>query len=523
MAAIAVALAGNMATSTVSVKAGWWPVVVWTAVGVLATSAVAMELLRQRGPSPADGRDLAPVVDELAAVVRKQWRDEVARRALNDPYPLPVRWEPAPADDVAGWGDVTQLAANGAGWPRTGREGWAATPEGLAGTGGELVEVWRKVPTRRLVVLGDPGSGKTMLLARLVIDLLDPAVRAAGDPVPVLVSLASWHPVDQDLLSWLVEQLVIDHPALDRKHARGGPLARALLDNGSITLVLDGLDEIPEGLRAQAVVAINQALHSGQPLIVSSRTDAYSEAIRPAGGIGVALTGAAGIRLRPLDAQDVVDYLRSSAGGATGRRRWDRVADALASGGPLAEALVTPLMTTLARTVYNPTSMASTTTLPDPADLLELEDSTAVERHLLDGFVPASYRPHPTRRTRWEPDQAERWLGYLAYHLEHDRNCTCAPVRGRRRRFSRRWCAAGSLCWQAPPRPRCTPRRSGTTSSASWDRRSPRRWFWCSAPSCGSPVGSTRRWCRSWWRGSGVDSPRISAGTSPAWPRPRRP
>lgn len=76
-----------------------------------------------------------------------------------------------------------------------------------------------RVPTRRLVVLGDPGAGKTMLLIRLVRSQL--ARRAAADektatstPVPVLFSLASWNPSRQGLRDWLVDQLITHYPGL---------------------------------------------------------------------------------------------------------------------------------------------------------------------------------------------------------------------------------------------------------------------------------------------------------------------
>ena len=68
------------------------------------------------------------------------------------------------------------------------------------------------MPTGRLVVLGEPGAGKTMLMVRLVLDLL--ARRAKGGPVPFLASVASWNPTAQDLRGWLGAQLLIDHPAL---------------------------------------------------------------------------------------------------------------------------------------------------------------------------------------------------------------------------------------------------------------------------------------------------------------------
>lgn len=177
---------------------------------------------------------LAAVAEELAAVVRKQWQDEATRRELNDPYPLPVRWVPAPPDVVADWADLVRLATQGVGWPgaRTGRT-WARTVAELAGCAGDLAVVWEKVPTGRLVVLGEPGAGKTMLLVRLVLDLLAPGRREPGGPVPVLVSAASWDPTHQDFHTWLAGRLTMDYPGLGRKvPATSGtlPLARVLLD-----------------------------------------------------------------------------------------------------------------------------------------------------------------------------------------------------------------------------------------------------------------------------------------------------
>jgi hypothetical protein len=71
-----------------------------------------------------------------------------------------------------------RLATSGAGWPEPPPEGtWAAGADGLAGEDDELADVLARVPTDRLVVLGEPGAGKTMLMVRLVLDLL---ARRAG-------------------------------------------------------------------------------------------------------------------------------------------------------------------------------------------------------------------------------------------------------------------------------------------------------------------------------------------------------
>jgi hypothetical protein len=50
-----------------------------------------------------------------------------------------------------------------------------------------------------------------------------------------------------------------------------------------------------------------------------------------------------------------------------------------------------------------------------------------MEDHLLSSFIPSVYRRHPghdqdTEPSRhWTPEQAQRWLGYLADHLSHIR------------------------------------------------------------------------------------------------------
>jgi len=391
---------------------------------------------------------LTSIADALAAAVKAQWLAEAARRELNDPYPLPVRWGPAPADLVADWDQVTLLATRGAGWPALSLpHRWAGSADELAGGDGDLAGVWARVPTGRLAVLGEPGSGKTTLLVRLVLDLLADGRRAGGDPVPLLVSVASWDPFRHDLYTWLAGRLAVDYPVLGRPgppvmHGAGvRTMGRALLDHGLVMTVLDGLDEIPAVLRAAAVAGINQVVRPGTPLIVSSRTGAYRDAVRPAPGPEITLTGATGIELWPLEPGDVLAYLRSSAGGPAGVRRWDRIVEALTGDDPdgrgpalpaaadpdrvpPVRAIATPLMVALARTVYNPRPGEDLTALPDPGELLALPTGRAVEQHLFDGYIAAAYRPHPMCPNRWRADQARRWLGHLAYRLEHDHGGT---------------------------------------------------------------------------------------------------
>jgi NACHT domain len=279
-------------------------------ISALATAGISLSTLwltwaALREAKRSGGRDsgltIGQMADQLAIAVGKQWADEAAIRRLNDPYPLPVSWTAADSSLTDSWDSLLKLAGSGAGWPAAPPAGtWAAGPDCLAGEGGDLAEVLAQVPTGRLVVLGEPGAAKTMLMVRLVLGLL--ARRAAGDPVPFLASIASWNPEDQDLRGWLAAQLLIAHPALASPPSADmaeSTLAATLLASGLILPILDGLDEIPEKVRGSSISRINDALGPGQRVVVTCRSKEYREAVRPEDGPEATFRAAA-VQLRPL-------------------------------------------------------------------------------------------------------------------------------------------------------------------------------------------------------------------------------
>jgi hypothetical protein len=223
--------------------------------GAPAGLYLAWATYRDSRSDAGEGKNLSltEVADQLARLVGKQWEDEAKVRHLDEPSPLPVSWIAADPSMADAWDVLVALATNGHGWPAPPPGGaWAASPDGLAGSGRDLLKVLEQVPTGRLVVLGQPGAGKTMLMVGLILDVL--ADRASGDPTPVLISLASWNPERQDLLSWMASQLIIDYPALSATASPDeGDRTRieVLLAAGLIFPILDGLDEIPETIRAR--------------------------------------------------------------------------------------------------------------------------------------------------------------------------------------------------------------------------------------------------------------------------------
>ena len=363
---------------------------------------------------------LVGIADQLAAAVGAQWQQEAAVRRLNDPYPLPVSWAAKEGSLADSWQSLVRLASSGAGWPPSSPAStWPAGPASLAGHDSDLADALKRVPTGRLVVLGEPGAGKTMLMVRLVLDLL--ARRTGGGPVPVLAPLPSWDPSGQDLQGWLADRLSTDYPALAAPApagTEGGTRAGALLAAGLIVPVLDGLDEIPESARGSAIARINDSMRPGRQLIVTCRTEAYRDAVRSPGGLGGRIRGAAVIEIRPLDVNAVFGYLHDDAPGPAAAARWAPVLAALRSQAPVGKALTTPLMAGLARVIYNPRPGEPAGAVRDPAELCDpgLADRAAVESLLFDGFIPAAYRPGAAGS--WSARQVRPWLVYLAGHLE---------------------------------------------------------------------------------------------------------
>jgi hypothetical protein len=391
----------------------------------------------------ADGVLPYDLADQLAEAVREQWEAETRMRRLSAPYPysLPLSWGPADAELADAWADLQVMAQAIPDGPPADEFDWARGSAGLTGQDGEIAQLLlRRLPTRRLVVLGAAGTGKTVLLIRLLLVLLEERRRDDGSlrvpgastapPVPVLFSLASWNPREQGLRAWLAAQLAVDYqglgdmaPGLTGRRSR----ARLLLNERLILPILDGLDEMPEESRRLALDAINQELPMGHGLVLASRPEEFRAAAVPPSGLPLKLAGAAAIELSPVRAAEAAAYLRCDAGGegTASAARWEPVVAQLTEGRTvLAQTLTTPLMLSLARTVYNPRPGEQAGALPDPGDLCDpvrFPDRTAIEAHLFNAYIPAAYRPHECYPCRWSPEQAEAALGFLAQHLQHDR------------------------------------------------------------------------------------------------------
>lgn len=348
----------------------------------------------------------------LAERVEEQWKEETTDRDLIFPYLLPVSWiSKTSAEDL---NSLRRMALNATGSSRQPGGKWAENPKELAGTGPQIVEVLEHIPTGRLVVLGEPGAGKTVLMIRLVRDKL--LTWRPDEPVPVLCPVASWNPASTKLHDWLAGMLIMDHPFLAAgapPGVRGRNCAQALLGNGRIMPVLDGLDEIPDDVRAYAIVGINRSLSYGDKLVVTCRAEEFEYATRPEGR-AIDLHGAAVVELRPPEINDVFKYLEDSAQSSPARQDWKIVEEKSKTHPALRRMLESPLMVGLARAVYNsePGEILIGESV-GPEQLVELPDPSM---YLLQAFIPAVYRSNLNRH--WNVPAVKAWLRFIAIHLE---------------------------------------------------------------------------------------------------------
>jgi hypothetical protein len=253
-----------------------------------------------------------------------------------------------------------------------------------------IVELFEEA-TRALLVLGAEGSGKTTALLQLARSLIVRAERDPAQPIPVVLSLASWNGPRQPLHAWIVGELQSKYYVPPR-------IGRAWLEQQRLALLLDSLDEVPEGLRAGCVQAINRFLHdtSVPGVAVCCRLEEYLALTHR-----LSLGGA--VRLEPLSAAHVERYLEAGGAKTAGLR------ELVAHDEAIRELARSPLLLSVMTLAYQGAA----------ADTALTAAATDAERraHIFDTYIDRMF----ARRGREAPPYAKtdvlRWLGSLGREM----------------------------------------------------------------------------------------------------------
>ncbi|MGB3493238.1 MAG: NACHT domain-containing protein, partial [Elainellaceae cyanobacterium] len=162
----------------------------------------------------------------------------------------------------------------------------------------------------KLLILGEPGSGKTTTMLDLARELIQTAQDDLDAPIPVLFNLSSWSTFQPSKKSaatdsigeWMAREL-------NSKYGVSRKLAQSWLAEQKLLPLLDGLDEVASERQIACLLTINQFLQGDQSppaLTVCCREEEYDQLIRAAGD-RLNLNGA--ICLKPLNEAQVKGYL----------------------------------------------------------------------------------------------------------------------------------------------------------------------------------------------------------------------
>ena len=204
--------------------------------------------------------------------------------------------------------------------------------------------------TGALLILGEPGSGKSTLLLELTSQAIQRAQADTDEqaPIPVVFKLSSWTP-EQPLADWLVGEM-------RQKYQFPKDISRQWVANGSLLLLLDGLDEVKADFRKQCVQAINAYCDSpGAHMAVTCRTKEYQE-------IGEKLDLHGALMVQPLN-ETQVDAFLAEEGESLGALK-----AALESDEELCQFASTPLVLSVMKQTYQDGGEGRLEALKDAAD-----------------------------------------------------------------------------------------------------------------------------------------------------------
>lgn len=123
----------------------------------------------------------------------------------------------------------------------------------------------------KLLILGNPGAGKTTTMLDLAQALIARAKQEGDYPIPVLFNLSNWKDGKQSICDWLIAEL-------KSKYGVRKDIGAKWISDAKLLPMLDGLDELESLHQEPCVQKINEFLqseHRPQYVVVCSRWEEY--------------------------------------------------------------------------------------------------------------------------------------------------------------------------------------------------------------------------------------------------------
>ncbi|MBX0329010.1 CHAT domain-containing protein [Oscillochloris sp. ZM17-4] len=172
---------------------------------------------------------------------------------------------------------------------------------------GEISVMSAFLKQRELLILGEPGSGKTSTLFELALALLTIAEHDGTARIPVVIPLATWKSTKRPFEEWLGELLF-------KMHQVPQGIIKRWIEQDKLIFLLDGLDEVDALHRSNCVESINAFIsyqkgdkHLRVPTVISCRIQEYEQLVEMPTDEKLTIHDC--IVLRKLTTQQVFSYL----------------------------------------------------------------------------------------------------------------------------------------------------------------------------------------------------------------------
>jgi DNA polymerase III delta prime subunit len=346
-----------------------------TAPSVPPTSAAEPFVVATTSTAERDAQNRGRMIQR----VRNFWIKGVLEQSLYHIARIELQLQARPAAVARPWDVIIQ---------KSGRPPYSLP----AGT--QISQVFDEM-NQAVLILGDPGSGKTTTLLELAKELLDRAEQDSNHPIPIVFNLSSWAIARRPLVEWMVAEL-------QQRYVVPPAISRIWIENQQILPLLDGLDEVVQEHRAKCLETINQFRdeHGLLPIAVCSRIADY-EALREARGVAGELRLEEAIYIEPLTRRQVAKYLRDAGPPLAGVRA------ALRDDETLWELLSTPLLLDIMSLTYGYKSAREVRQLGEPQER---------RARLFTAYTHEMFKRRG-RDSRYRVRESVRWLRWLGRTL----------------------------------------------------------------------------------------------------------
>ena len=244
-----------------------------------------------------------------------------------------------------------------------------------------------------LLILGNPGSGKTIALLELTHILLDRYNHAPKRSMPLVLNLSSWRGREQTITDWLVQQLKLQYQVPER-------VAYHWVKKEKLLLLLDGLDEVRNEFRDACVQALNQfhQLRGITGIVVCCRISEYY-------ALKDRLNFQCAIALKPLKSEQIQQYLASTGAELAA------VNTALQEDTQLAELAKSPLMLNIITKAYKGDDKEL------PVDNLPRMGLEERRKHLFNKYIERMFRLPRRTQVQYREEDVRRWINWLAKRM----------------------------------------------------------------------------------------------------------